>query len=110
MSTSNTPDPSAHQAVIALETPLKRGDQLIDTITLRKPQTGELHGLNLSDILQSSISALHLLLPRITTPNLSKLEVGLLDLVDLAKIAGEIVAFFMSKKDHAAPSQNGSKT
>ena len=110
MSPSNPPDPSAHHAVIALETPLQRGDQSIDTITLRKPVTGELHGLNMVDIIQMSISALHLLLPRITTPMLSKVEIAALDLVDLAKIAGEISHFFMSKKDHAAPSQNGSKT
>ena len=111
MSPSNSSNASTHHAVIELETPLQRGDQSIDTITLRKPVTGELHGFNMVEIIQMSISALHLLLPRITTPVLSKVEIAALDLVDLAKIAAEISHFFTSQKDQIpAPSQNGSKT
>ena len=42
---------------VTLDTPLKRGEQLIEKVTLRKPMSGELRGLSLNDILQKPQAA-----------------------------------------------------
>ena len=89
-------------ASITLETPIIRGDQKIERVTLRKPAAGELRGVALADLIKSDVAALHVVLPQITSPTLTAHEVGQLDLVDLAAIAGEVVGFFMTKADRAA--------
>lgn len=94
-------------ASVTLETPIIRGDQTIDRITLRKPAAGELRGVALADLIKSDVAALHVVLPRITQPTLAAHEVSQLDLVDLAAIAGEVVGFFMTKADRAALSPAG---
>jgi len=88
-------------ASIKLDVPLIRGDQKIEAITLRKPAAGELRGVALADLIRCDVSALHTVLPRITSPTLTPHDVGQLDLSDLAAIGGEIVSFFMSKADRA---------
>lgn len=45
------------QKVITLETPLQRGEQTINDITLRKPSAGELRGLSLVSLLQMEVTA-----------------------------------------------------
>ena len=87
---------------IALDTPIVRGEQTIDRVTLRKPASGELRGVALADLIKSDVAALHVVLPRITIPTLTSHDVGQLDLVDFAALAGEVVGFFMSKADRAA--------
>ena len=87
---------------ITLETPLKRGDQSIDSITLRKPAAGELRGVALADLLRLDVAALITVLPRITTPTLTAQDVGQLDLVDLTALGGELLGFFVSKADREA--------
>ena len=89
-------------ATITLETPIVRGEQRIESITLRKPAAGELRGLALADLLRSDVSALQTLLPRISTPTLTAADAAALDLPDLAAIAGEVLGFFMSRADKAA--------
>jgi len=88
-------------ASITLETPILRGDQKIERVTLRKPAAGELRGVSIADLIKSDVAALHVVLPRITSPTLTAHEVAQLDLVDLAAFAGEVVGFFMSKADRA---------
>ena len=92
---------------IDLETPIIRGDQKIERISLRKPSAGEIRGVALADLIKSDVAALHVVLPRITQPTLAAHEVSQLDLVDLAAIAGEVVGFFMTKADRAALSPAG---
>lgn len=89
-------------ATLTLETPIVRGEQRIESITLRKPAAGELRGLALADLLRSDVSALQTLLPRISTPTLTAADAAALDLPDLAAIAGEVLGFFMSRADKAA--------
>ncbi|MFC3549447.1 phage tail assembly protein [Lysobacter cavernae] len=89
-------------ATITLDTPIVRGEQKIESITLRKPTAGELRGIALADLLKLDVGALHVLLPRITAPTLTAQDVGQLDLVDLVAIGSEIVSFFMSRADRAA--------
>lgn len=82
---------------VTLDTPLKRGDKAITDIRLRKPMSGELRGLSLTDVLQLDVSALHKLLPRISDPTLTEQEVSQLDPADLVQLGTEVVGFFITK-------------
>jgi hypothetical protein len=93
---------------VTLEAPIARGKTAITTGQLRKPKAGELRGLLLTDLLQMKVDALALLLPRISTPTLTKPEIDALDPVDLIALGGEAIGFFLSKgqKAHSAESPN----
>lgn len=82
---------------IVLDAPISRGDQVITTLHLRRPNAGELRGIKLADLLQMDVSALALLLPRISSPALTAADVGKLDPADLVTIATEVGGFFLSK-------------
>jgi hypothetical protein len=92
----------AAPAKIRLDTPLVRGEQKIEEISLRKPVAGELRGIALADLMRGDVAALHVLLPRITSPTLTPADVSSLDLVDIGNIAGEVIGFFMGRADRAA--------
>lgn len=82
---------------ILLETPIARGDQLITSLALRKPDAGTLRGVKLADLLQMDVAALITLLPRITTPTLTVADAARLDPVDLVTIATQVGNFFLTK-------------
>ena len=93
---------AAKPNTVILETPIKRGDQVITSLSLRKPAAGELRGVALADLLRLDVAALITLLPRITSPTLTAHEAGQLDLVDLTALGTEVLGFFVSKADKAA--------
>lgn len=82
---------------IQLDQPIERGDTTIAEVQLRKPQSGELRGLNLSDLLQLDVNALHKLLPRITQPTLTEQDVAALDPADLVALGTGAAGFFIPK-------------
>lgn len=90
----------AHQ--ITLEVPIKRGEQLITDVALRKPDAGSLRGIKLMDLLQMDVGALSILLPRISSPALTNADVGKLDPVDLVNLGTEVSTFFVPRKDRAS--------
>jgi hypothetical protein len=81
---------------IPLVEPIVRGETTIDTLTLRKPMSGELRGLSLSDLLTSDVGTIITLVPRISNPILTDLEANNLDPSDLAQIGGTIRGFFLT--------------
>ena len=83
---------------ITLEKPVIRGKHEISELQLRKPQSGELRGLSLNEVLNADVSALHKLLPRVTSPALTEQDVSELDLSDLVELAGGIAGFFIRKQ------------
>ncbi len=83
---------------VQLDEPIKRGDQVIDVITLRKPKAGELRGLSLQEILQLDVNSLQVLLPRISHPTLTKEDVANMDTADLTAVGTELVGFFVQKE------------
>ncbi|NWK44886.1 phage tail assembly protein [Ralstonia pickettii] len=95
---------------ITLDTPIKRGDQVISVLTLRKPGSGELRGVSLMDLMRMDVTALHTVLPRITAPTLTTADVSKLDLADLVKIATEVTGFLLSKQDREEAFLTESKT
>jgi len=83
---------------ITLYSPIDRSDNTITDIQLRRPTSGELRGLNLTDVLQLEVGSLVTLLPRITQPSLTKQEVELLDPSDLLQLGGGISRFFLPQE------------
>lgn len=94
---SNIPAvPIASQAIsdpIQLFSPIKRGETIIDAITLRKPYAQELHGLSLQDLLRGDVLSLLTLIPRISSPILTKHEVATMDPADLLGCQGAVLDF-----------------
>ncbi|WP_258397327.1 phage tail assembly protein [Paraburkholderia unamae] len=86
-------DPNTH----TLDTPIVRGNQTIDKITLRKPRSGELRGVSLADLVNLDVSALSKVLPRISSPTLTEHDVSSIDPADLVQIGGIFAGFLMSK-------------
>ncbi|EWC40197.1 phage tail assembly protein [Stutzerimonas stutzeri] len=90
---------------IALSAPIKRGDTEITEIVLRKPASGELRGLKLTDLLNGDVSATIRLVPRISQPSLTEQEVAAMDPADLYDCADEIAGFLSWKRVKALESQ-----
>lgn len=85
-------------APITLNTPIKRKDQEITTLTLRKPMSGELRGCSLMDLTQMEVGALVKVLPRITDPSITDQEAARLDPADLLALGVETVSFLLPKQ------------
>lgn len=79
--------------IVTLENPIKRGDTLIETVTVLKPNAGALRGVSLAAVAQSEVDALVKVLPRITSPMLTEHDVLMMELPDLIAIAGKVIGF-----------------
>lgn len=86
------------QTTITLDSPIKRGDDTITSVEVRKPASGELRGCNLTDLLQMDVVALTKVLPRITTPSLTEKEVSRLDPADLLQMGSEVSNFLLPNR------------
>ncbi|POV91520.1 phage tail assembly protein [Aeromonas sp. ASNIH8] len=86
------------QKTVTLDNPIQRGEQTISEIVVRKPMAGQLRGLNMTDILQMDVNALSKLLPRITSPALTEVDIGAMDPADLMQLGQEVAAFLLPKK------------
>jgi hypothetical protein len=84
---------------ILLDKPIKRGDNEITAVDLRKPDSGELRGISLLDIATMKTDALIKLLPRITNPLLTERDVAGLDPADLMALGAEVAGFLLKKAD-----------
>ena len=67
---------------LTLSKAISRDGKPVTAITLREPSAGELRGIKLFDLVQGDTGALIDLLPRISTPTLTKQEVLSLSLRD----------------------------
>lgn len=79
--------------VITLDNPVKRGEQVIEQVTLMKPNAGTLRGVSLAAVANSEVDALIKVLPRMTAPMLTEQEVAALELPDLVALVGKVVGF-----------------
>lgn len=79
--------------VVTLDTPLMRGEQKIEQVTLSKPNAGTLRGVSLAALAQSDVDALIKVLPRMTYPSLTEYEISRLDASDLLSFAGKVIGF-----------------
>lgn len=83
---------------ITLDTPIKRGDDTITSVEVRKPVSGELRGCNLTDLLQMDVVALTKVLPRITNPTLTEQEVARMDPADMLQMGTEVSGFLLPSR------------
>lgn len=88
--------------VVVFDTPIKRGTSEIDRITLRKPQSGELRGLQMATLLQMDVQSLIKLLPRISSPSITEAEVTAMDPSDLLACGAKVSDFLLQKRVRAA--------
>lgn len=83
---------------VTLNTGFKRGDDIIKTVEIRKPTTGELRGVRLLDLAYMDVDAITTVIPRVTIPSMIAAEVRQMDPADFTLLATEIATFL-------APSQ-----
>lgn len=91
------PAKNPNEATVELDTPIERGTNSIKSLHLRKPMSGELRGVSLADVLSLDVNALRKILPRITTPTLTDVEVGRMDPADLVEIGTAVAGFLLRK-------------
>lgn len=87
---------------ITLESPIQRGEQTITTVSVRKPNTGALRGVSLTNLLQLEVAAIATVLPRVTDPALTQQDINNLDPADLVQLGGEVAGFLLPKAAKAA--------
>lgn len=83
---------------VELDQPIKRGDDELKFITVRKPSSGELRGTNLQDLLALDVNALIKVLPRVTNPIIHEPEVARLEPADLLQLGSKVSGFLLSKR------------
>lgn len=83
--------------ILTLETPIKRGEVEITSITLRKPDAGALRGVSMRGLLDMQVDDIVKVLPRISEPPLIDAEANRLDPADLLQ-AGVVIAGFLLPK------------
>ncbi|MCU6367552.1 phage tail assembly protein [Enterobacter quasiroggenkampii] len=79
--------------IVTLDSPVLRGEQKIEQVTVSKPNAGTLRGISLASLAQSDVDALIKVLPRMTSPALTEHEVVRLDACDLLSFAGKVIGF-----------------
>jgi hypothetical protein len=89
--------PLADENTVTLDTPIRRGTTTIDSITLRKPSSGELRGMSLVELLKMDVASIMKVLPRISAPSLTAVEVSGMDPADLLELGSKISGFLLQK-------------
>lgn len=84
---------------VTLDEPIKRGDTLIYSVEVVKPNAGHLRGIGLAALGNADVDALVILLPRITLPALTTQDCKSLCLPDLVALAGMVVSFLSTNSE-----------
>ncbi|MDD0980693.1 phage tail assembly protein [Pseudomonas shahriarae] len=89
--------PLGDDNTVVLDSPIRRGTTNIESITLRKPSSGELRGVSLVELLQMDVASLIKVVPRISSPTLTAVEVSGMDPADLLALSSKISGFLLQK-------------
>lgn len=92
---------SPNTEIVTLDSPIVRGETTVETLAIRKPMAGELRGVSLVELMQMDVLALRKVLPRITNPSLTDIEVGRMDPADLVQCGVVVTGFLVSKSAKA---------
>lgn len=90
-----------NESRIELDEPIQRGNTTITELQIRKPKAGELRGVSLMEVAQIDVMALRKVLPRITTPTLTDIEIGNMDPADILQCGVAVAGFLVTKKQKA---------
>lgn len=99
--TENTAAINPDVQTVELENPILMGTLEITSIEIRKPNVLALQGVKIADLLQGDVTATCTVLPKISTPTLTKTLINQLEPSDVAQIAGAIVLFLQPKSVRA---------
>lgn len=88
---------AANPNTVILDTPIKRGEQNITEVTLRKPAAGELRGTSIQALVNLDVDALSKVLPRITSPTLTESDIAKMDPADLVQMGALFAGFLVPK-------------
>lgn len=88
--------PYKSDPVVKLSKPIQRGSHEVKEVTIRPPFAAECKGLSLYSLAQMDVNQLSILLPRITTPALTKGEIEQMPLSDLFDFGSEVSGFLES--------------
>lgn len=84
---------------ITLAEPIRRGDETIASVVVRKPDVGALRGMKMVELMRMDVTSYCVLLPRITVPALLPNEIEALDVSDLVSLMKETTVFFISPSE-----------
>lgn len=98
---NNTAKPAEKTTtVIELDYPItSAGDKIIKSVTVRKPNSGALRSLALTDVLRLQNEAIRTILPRVTEPMLHKQDLDKIDPADLIQLGTAVIGFLVPKAD-----------
>lgn len=82
---------------IDLVRPLERDDKKIQQLNLRKPDSGELRGTSLAQLLTMDVDSVAEVVERISDPMVPAHEYMKMDPVDITNIALEVTGFLTGK-------------
>lgn len=95
------PPTDAHgrrMVAVTLEAPLKRGETEIRTIHVRRPGGGDLRGVSLVALGQLEYDEIERLLPRVTLPPITALEIQIgLDPYDITRLGAAAADFLLNR-------------
>ena len=83
--------------IVDLESPVMMGTLEINSIEIRKPNVTALQGVKIADLLNGDVTAICNVIPRVSTPTLTKSQINQLEPSDLAQIGGVLVLFLQPK-------------
>lgn len=89
--------PAVDENTVTLDTPITRGKTTIDSITLRKPSSGELRGVQLVELLSLDVASLIKVIPRISNPSITAPEAASMDPADLLACGNKITGFLLQR-------------
>ncbi|WP_318389663.1 phage tail assembly protein [Enterobacter sp.] len=90
------------EVTVTLDAPVVRGTMSITEIVVRKPNSGALRGARLQALMDMDVDSMMLVLPRVTTPALTRAEVAMLEPGDLLQLSLELVSFLLPKSATSA--------
>lgn len=102
----NEPVTQKTESSVVLDSPIIRGNTTITEVTVRKPQSSALRGIRLQALIEMDVDSIMTVLPRVTTPALSKTEIMLMEPADLIQLGMELVTFLLPKSVLSDSQQN----
>jgi hypothetical protein len=89
---------SAKIVNVTLKNPIKLGDKKeIKSIDIREPKAGDMRGISVLDVMRLEVSAYRELLPRITSPIITKAQIDDMYFCDITKMMDKVSDFLEAK-------------
>lgn len=94
------------EVTVTLDYPIQRDATAITEVVVRKPNSGALRGTRLQALMDMDVESMMTVLPRVTSPMLSRAEIMLMPPADLLQLSVELVTFLLPKSATAHSPQS----